>query len=599
MTCDDWKTFIQVNIYGQTLQDLNQKGIGEIGCPNVWIGEPIMYNAASSQLCSSNQSFNDVEPELDSMNQVPVLSTTLATGKCPRFSTPAVSQFAVDRKFTLNLPENYSRISSNGEEMLQVTDDNDHDVEKVLNEMIEIISGSGKEKKVVLSTTVTKIGVPRSSTPILSEVNVLETVTLNLHEAISDIESNDDGEVISEQEEARLENKAYLKRKHEEDIKSLTYISARRRRTRRLSAPNLINNVKIVHGSPEPKKKRPALSRSTTQRKLPVPGDISSKAHSFNVDFIGQKMGFQDENEAAVENSPIYYPVETDQEFTDNFVTSMRIEHEEEVMNKSAETKPFPMLGTSEDLYSSGQFEPIVYSDLAVMKTEVSAHEQQNDSAPGHTMSGDVSMNMDYGENEMEGNYFSASEGDETEVMMVEELSQGHFTPPPPGLIKTKIYLERNSKNKRTSKQRKLDETHQIKCHFKDCDKTYAWRSKYGKLRLVDHALTHVPNLELKCELCDHTCKGIRSIRYHHKSGHSGVEMKGFGIRQVVTTQKGIDFANIWETCFKKNPAIRNNGCLIQLERNERGRKQPREPEPKDPVTSTDQQSSDEKPKFQ
>uniref|UniRef100_A0A1I7TCC0 C2H2-type domain-containing protein n=1 Tax=Caenorhabditis tropicalis TaxID=1561998 RepID=A0A1I7TCC0_9PELO len=529
---------------------------GEIGCPNVWIGEPIMYNATSSQSCSSNQSLNDIEPENDNMNHVPALSTTLATVKCPRFSTPAVSQFAVDRKFTLNLPENFSRISSNGEEMLQMTDDNDNDVEEVLNEMIETIVGSEKEKKVVLSTTVTKIDVPRSSTPIHSQVNVLETVTLNIHEAISDIESNDDGEVISEQEEGRLENKAFLKRQHEKDIKSLTYISARRRRTRRLSAPNLLNNVKIEYGSPEPKKKRPALSRSTTQRKLPVPCDISPKAHSFNLDFIGQKMGFQDENEAAVENSPIYYPVETDQEFTDNFVTSMRIEHEEEVMNKSAETKPFPMLGTSEDLYSSGQFEPLVYSDLAVMKTEVSAHEQQNDSAPGHTMSGDVSMNMDYGENEMEGNYFSASEGDETEVMMVEELSQGHFTPPPPGLIKTKSILKGSSfiwssKNKRTSKQRKLDETHQIKCHFENCTKVLSWKIRYGKQRLLDHALCHISDKCLACRECDTPFSTSRQIHYHYKKSHPELKCGNFNILEVFKLElDDVAVGDIFDKCF-------------------------------------------------
>uniref|UniRef100_A0A1I7TCC2 C2H2-type domain-containing protein n=1 Tax=Caenorhabditis tropicalis TaxID=1561998 RepID=A0A1I7TCC2_9PELO len=569
MTSDKWKKYIQVNIFGRTLQDLNNEGIvletvlSEIGCPNVWIGEAMMYDAVDSQSCSSNQSLNDIEQELASMNYAPILSTTLATGKCPRFSTPAVSHFAVDRKFTLNLPENYSRINSNGEEKFEVTEEycDKHDVEELLSEVVKRVVEMNSENKVILSTTVTKTKFPRSSTPIRSQMNVLETFTLHIPEVISDIESGDEEEVISEYEGEVSERKEeIIRRQPETDIEPVTYISARRTETCCSNASNLMSNSKIEDGSPEPRKKRLALSRSTTERSFPVSSEISGKAYSDDPDQHDEEnVIFYNDNNRTICTPSRGYSFGAYQDYNDNFVTSSRNEeHDKDAMNNSTEIKPFPIFCSSEDLYSSGPLEPVVYSELVGMKLENLVDEQQNDYFP---------MDVDYGENNMEDNYFSAPEGDETEVMPAEELSQRHYTPPPPGLIKTKSILKGSMrgdegddktakktvsfgvpKNKMTDQELKLNEKHVIKCHFKDCNKGIRWRFRYGKRRLFDHLLCHCDQKWVKCRSCVYTCQTIDQMKYHYRKIHRTERMKGYGIADIPFDDAVV--AKLWEECF-------------------------------------------------
>uniref|UniRef100_A0A8R1HR36 Uncharacterized protein n=1 Tax=Caenorhabditis japonica TaxID=281687 RepID=A0A8R1HR36_CAEJA len=103
----DWQPFIQVNIYGRTLRELQQEGIAlksvlnNIGCSKLWIVEGSMYGGMDTE--TEYASSIDSEPE--------PLSTTIANVNVPRLSTPIYSKFD-RRQFTMDFTENISYIHS-------------------------------------------------------------------------------------------------------------------------------------------------------------------------------------------------------------------------------------------------------------------------------------------------------------------------------------------------------------------------------------------------------------------------------------------------------------------------------------------------------
>uniref|UniRef100_UPI00389B3AB1 C2H2-type domain-containing protein n=1 Tax=Caenorhabditis elegans TaxID=6239 RepID=UPI00389B3AB1 len=120
-----------------------------------------------------------------------------------------------------------------------------------------------------------------------------------------------------------------------------------------------------------------------------------------------------------------------------------------------------------------------------------------------------------------------------------------------------------DSKNDEINK----DEIHNIQCHFPNCNRAIAWKRKYGKLRLIDHALVHCDKNFLKCKKCKHTCHTIRQMRYHYRIFHSTSKMEGFGVSGLPTKNKG--FQKIMNACFadqlvemnkRKNPPKSQNG---------------------------------------
>uniref|UniRef100_A0A8R1E973 C2H2-type domain-containing protein n=1 Tax=Caenorhabditis japonica TaxID=281687 RepID=A0A8R1E973_CAEJA len=106
----------------------------------------------------------------------------------------------------------------------------------------------------------------------------------------------------------------------------------------------------------------------------------------------------------------------------------------------------------------------------------------------------------------------------------------------------------------RTRKNQEMEKIHDIKCYFQGCKTTYKWKKRYGKVRLIDHAFTHMGNQELRCSHCPFTTAGIRSIRYHHKAHHKKIPMTGFGMRSFVnSSNQNAYFAHIWNTCYENN----------------------------------------------
>ncbi|CAO4362415.1 unnamed protein product [Caenorhabditis nigoni] len=492
MSCDEWNTFIQVNIYGQTLETLSQRGViletvlNDLGCSKHWITEGKLYNEQS------------IDSEDTSTIVVPVLSTTTVEEKCPRFSTPAVSQNELQRKFTLNLPMKLSEINSTFEEdgFSMESDDrgeNDDVIVELLSELVEKASEEPEfdpdTERPLLSTTIVKKG-PRYSTPIASEVDLSEVFALDMPEIFSDIDSNDDD---------AIESDVQFQRK---TIRSISTVpsSAKRRQSRRLSAPDL----KGADGKnlEKPGLKRPSLTRSTTERKcsqLKI-----SKFCSMN---------------------PEVYRTETNEDEIDS--------------NKSHEAK----------------------GDAAVRTFEVpEAHDKPHDglSMPHyHEMENivyDQSFNQYDFDEEEGGDYHSIPEESE------ETLQIDMYTPPPlPNTIKTKSIMKsvdgttignKKSVSFKTPPKNRDNTLHIIQCCFKGCKKGLQWRRKYGKIHLANHVLSHLKEKCIKCKNCDFKANSVTQIRYHYKTKHSDVKMEGFGVLSLQF--EDVNIGAIWEKCYRK-----------------------------------------------
>ncbi|CAI2351053.1 unnamed protein product [Caenorhabditis sp. 36 PRJEB53466] len=99
-----------------------------------------------------------------------------------------------------------------------------------------------------------------------------------------------------------------------------------------------------------------------------------------------------------------------------------------------------------------------------------------------------------------------------------------------------------------------------IQCFFKNCGKSFSWKAKYGRVRLIDHALTHLPGQEMKCSACKFTCQTIRNMRYHNKRKHRGENVDGIRIRKVINSSQTKEaLAKVWDICYKKNGEILGN----------------------------------------
>nr|DAA05837.1 TPA_inf: ZIM-2 [Caenorhabditis remanei] len=175
-------TYIQVNIYGKTLQQLKKEGItlksvlNEIGCPQHWIGEVSIFTGEFNKESS-------------------LLSTTIANVKLPRCSTRVIPHIEPRTSFTLNMEQKISEIDED-DEMIDV------DVEEVLSDLLnEVDVLKQTEKKAalpLLSTTIANSEFPRYSTPIPFEDDLGSNFTLNFSHDVSNIASDAEEELVSD-----------------------------------------------------------------------------------------------------------------------------------------------------------------------------------------------------------------------------------------------------------------------------------------------------------------------------------------------------------------------------------------------------------------
>ncbi|EFP03063.1 hypothetical protein CRE_28451 [Caenorhabditis remanei] len=503
MTCDKWKKFIQVNIYGQTLQGLHQQGIAletmlsDIGCSKVWIVEGKMYNDDSC-----HQTVNSSEV---SILKAPALSTTIADVKCPRFSTPAVSQVDLQRKFTLNLPIKFSEINSSYDEDFETSHDSgeeskasdDADIEELVNDILQKVSESDKEtpiEQTIFSSTITGMNVPRCSTPINQHVDLLQTFDLHIPETVSEIGSNGEDETISDELMEECASNCHST--------SLEYDG----------------NLKHVS-------LRPHIIRVHTRSMMAMP-----------------KSG-----------------------------TLIR-------KRKSAASKLASTSIISRKQRDMTAFKPVLL--LILNNNALDSHRQMTyiDYNNGENGGEEETLIIEHhGEEDYEDHCIHDEEDENHEIM---------HTPPPPGLINTKSILKDNTKVDRgmkktvsfkvpKNKRSKLDQMHQIKCHFQSCERVFVWKMRYGKQRLLDHAMTHLTEKCLGCRTCDEALSTSNQLRYHYKKFHPEIKCLNFNILEVFNLEReDVAIAEIFRQCYEPQLSIIGK---IGKNRNMRREKEKRE----------------------
>lgn len=80
--------------------------------------------------------------------------------------------------------------------------------------------------------------------------------------------------------------------------------------------------------------------------------------------------------------------------------------------------------------------------------------------------------------------------------------------------------------------------TYVITCNYPGCGLQYNWRVKYGKLRLLDHALTH-SDRKIPCRLCGFECTNVRRMRSHYSKVHPNERVEGYGMKALVCGDYG------------------------------------------------------------
>ncbi|CAI5446729.1 unnamed protein product [Caenorhabditis angaria] len=94
-----------------------------------------------------------------------------------------------------------------------------------------------------------------------------------------------------------------------------------------------------------------------------------------------------------------------------------------------------------------------------------------------------------------------------------------------------------------------LDQVHQIQCQFEGCNHVYSWKVKYGKLRLVDHALTHISEKRLPCHLCGVLVQNVRQIRNHYNKEHPDTRPIGYGMKDMPIDDN--ELRMLWRKCYR------------------------------------------------
>lgn len=99
-----------------------------------------------------------------------------------------------------------------------------------------------------------------------------------------------------------------------------------------------------------------------------------------------------------------------------------------------------------------------------------------------------------------------------------------------------------------------------ITCNYPNCGLQYNWRVKYGKLRLLDHALTHSSRM-IPCKLCGYECTNVSRMRSHYGKIHPDEKMEGYGMKALVSGNDGDsnqqvdeeELKGLWNICYKES----------------------------------------------
>ncbi|EFP02845.1 hypothetical protein CRE_28452 [Caenorhabditis remanei] len=606
MTCDEWKKFIQVNIYGQTLQGLQQQGIAletmlsDIGCSKVWIVEGKMYNDDSCHQTTNSNEVSIVTP--------PVLSTTIADVKCPRFSTPAVSQVDLQRKFTLNLPIKFSEINSSYDEDFDCSHYSDdeinenNDIGELMNDIIQKVSESDKEtaiEQTIFSSTINEMNVPRCSTPIIPHIDHHRTFTLNIPDTVSAIVLNEDGDIETDQsiDESATNNHvmkelsdfAGTQFEHNYELSPVKKVPTPRAGTKSLMTVTKSKKLilkrksaasKLASTSVISRKQRVVLKESTSTDRMKNIRKILKKETSVIPTVENRTQSIQKEipvsnikRELSNGNTSQLYSKNVDNLFSVkrelspiyvdviDFESNSRPEDNETAVYHSLENS-FEENRQQKNEYI--QNDALVFDNQMYVGDDIMDYGGEEDTMILDHQEEVVTENLeavdnqddDEKEHEDENEHFSGDETAENRNACANKRVS--FAEP----------LIQSSNRKKAE----MNKVHIVKCHYDGCNKSYTWRMKYGKTRLVDHAFTHVSHLVLKCNLCEQTFQKIRSVRYHHKKSHPETKLEGCGIKRALDTSRdGTDFVQVWDKCYKNNISLCGAGDLNPFARQDKG----------------------------
>ncbi|EGT60345.1 hypothetical protein CAEBREN_21383 [Caenorhabditis brenneri] len=531
MTGNEWNKFIQVNIYGRTLQELSKQGIdlesvlNNIGCSNVWIVEGSVYNPVDSYRTSFSTE-SDTTENVFAIKQAPALSTTYATINCPRFSTPAVeNRVDLERKFTLNLPQKFSRINSSFMDKWIDEAEQSEDVRDVLDEIVEKVVKNGEQ----FSTTVTKINFPRYSTPIYAQKDYADA--LNIPDAISEIATDGEEEVISEYGEEPSEERTIVA---EEEKEKTVYRGEEEVFAQGKRIKQEIKSFPFFS---------PVKTRS--MRKRPA-------SHSARPEFFGNKNLEKTDDASKIRIPQMNYSFNNTLEPADQSVSSAQLVSpaRKESENVYYELKPMP---------------PVDHADSLAFQSAESFLEERRET-PRNEMHYD---DMDYGDNNNMRGYDGMERGDTMLIDHYEEVG-----PDADDMDDNESDEELNGddvdddddivimdSDVRTSKKVSFAKPLVKRARAKDND-------EWSKLYIIKCYYT------VKCQLCDQMCKGMRILRYHHKKMHPDYPLEGARLRRWLdASKKGHDFDQVWETCYRKNVEVHAKQHLLDFGRIDKGQK--------------------------
>ncbi|CAR99782.1 Protein CBG27313 [Caenorhabditis briggsae] len=130
--------------------------------------------------------------------------------------------------------------------------------------------------------------------------------------------------------------------------------------------------------------------------------------------------------------------------------------------------------------------------------------------------------------------------------------------PPSFSRIPSKSIMKNHGDDQRGGFQKKKvsfkvnDQVYKINCNFEGCEKVFLWRTKQGKLRLINHALSHQTERCIGCRNCDFKGRSVSQMRYHYKKKHATSKIDGMS----KISFKYIDIESIWEKCYGKDHEI-------------------------------------------
>ncbi|CAI2347920.1 unnamed protein product [Caenorhabditis sp. 36 PRJEB53466] len=121
-----------------------------------------------------------------------------------------------------------------------------------------------------------------------------------------------------------------------------------------------------------------------------------------------------------------------------------------------------------------------------------------------------------------------------------------------------------------------------IVCHYPNCHHQYNWRVKYGKLRLLDHALTH-SDRRIPCKICGFKALNVRRVRSHYAKEHPSERVQGYGMKTLISgdldgegggnQMNDEELKELWRKCY--SPWIELIGEASGYQEGDRPRRTP------------------------